>query len=403
MPSREILEKSVLLSMGVFDVIWEKYITDSLESCDILFPMNTDKHAQNHADNLSADGPFDFIAIGDMVIDAFIRLNEDSKAHIIEKDNGAKEIALPFGDKIQFEFAEEVVAVGNSANAAVSASRLGLRSGLVVNIGKDHDGQNCLAELERQNISTTFVKVHEGKKTNYHYVLWYKDERTILIKHELFDYTLPDIGEPKCIYLSSVSENALPFHDTLATYLEEKPEVKLVFQPGTFQMKWGTDALKRIYQRTDIFFCNLEEAERILNIKKDTLENNHSAAHIKSLLDGIRALGPKLPIITDGPNGAYTYPSDRESTLDYDRVIHLDIYPDIAPPYERTGAGDAFASTFSAAYLLGNTVEDALKWASINSMNVCQHVGAQKGLLKKEDIAAYLSKAPAGWDVKVIN
>ncbi len=382
--------------------------------------MNTDHNSQNPAENASLD----FVAIGDMVIDAFIRLNEDSKAHVIEKENGSKEIAMPFGDKIPFEFAEEVVAVGNSANAAVSAARLGLKAGLVVNIGQDRDGEKCLAQLNRENVSVEFVKSHEGKKTNYHYVLWYKDERTILIKHELFDYSLPDLsgstkqgGAPKCIYLSSVSENALPFHDILATYLEQNPSVKLVFQPGTFQMKWGTDALSRIYKRADMFFCNVEEAERILNTKSELIQKDHhdaagmpqnengapthSASFIKGLLDGLRALGPKLPIITDGPNGAYTYAS-KGNELNLDQVIHLGIYPDIAPPYERTGAGDAFASTFACAHLLGNSTADSLKWAAINSMNVCQHIGAQKGLLKKEDIAEYLAKAPAGWDVKIV-
>jgi ribokinase len=345
----------------------------------------------------------DFIAIGDMVIDAFIRLNDDSRVHVIDKDSGRKELAMPFGDKIPFEFAKEVVAVGNSANAAVSAARLGLSSGLVVNIGKDRDGEKCLAQLDREGVSTTFVKENDGKKTNYHYVLWYRDERTILIKHELFDYDLPDIGKPKCIYLSSVSENALPFHDSLATYLGENPDVKLVFQPGTYQMKWGTEALKRIYQRTDVFFCNVEEAERILNIKSEEEFANkahhgesklHDPSFIKRLLLGIRALGPKLPVITDGPNGSYA--------LDDESAVYLSIYPDIAPPYERTGAGDAFASTFTTAYLLGNSVNDCLKWGSINSMNVCQHVGAQEGLLKKEAVEKYLAKAPEGWDVEAI-
>lgn len=379
--------------------------------------MNTEQNNQEAANGTSLD----FIAIGDMVIDAFIRLNDDSKARVIDKENGGRELALPFGDKIPFEFAEEVVAVGNSANAAVAAARLGLSSGLVVNVGKDRDGEKCITQLNLENVSTAFVKEYEGKKTNYHYVLWYKDERTILIKHETFDYTLPDIGSgataPKCMYLSSISENALPYHDVLADYLEANPEVKLIFQPGTFQIKWGTDALKRIYKRTDVFFCNVEEAERILGTKQELINKdhmdaallppnpngapNHSAPFIKGLLDGLRALGPKLPIITDGPNGAYTYASD-EATLNFDKIIHLGIYPDIAPPYERTGAGDAFASTFSAAYLLGNSTATSLKWGSINSMNVCQHVGAQKGLLKRADIEGYLAKAPAGWDIQVL-
>lgn len=347
---------------------------------------------KNDPDSKNNSSP-EFIAIGDMVIDAFIRLDEKSKARIIESPEGKKEIALPFGDKIEFEFAEEIAAVGNSANASVSASRLGLSSGLVVNIGADHDGEKCIAQLKKDNVSTEYVKIHDGKKTNYHYVLWYKDERTILIKHEEYEYELPNIGIPKCIYLSSLSENALPFHTNIANYLEAHPEIKLIFQPGTFQMKWGTDALKRIYQRSDVFFCNTEEAERILKLdsKPKTPER------FKELLSGLKNLGPKLPVITDGPGGAYTYDS-----LNYENVIHIDIYPDIAPPYERTGAGDAFASTFSVAYTLGNPIGTCLKWGAINSMNVCQHVGAQAGLLTQQKLSEYLRNSPNGWDVKMI-
>lgn len=349
----------------------------------------------------------EFIAIGDMVIDAFIRLGDKSKARIIKNENGTKEIALPFGDKIEFDFAEEIAAVGNSANAAVSAARLGLSSGLVVNIGGDNDGKKCLVQMEKDGVTAEFVKVHADKKTNYHYVLWYQDERTILIKHEEYEYELPNIGKPKCIYLSSLSENALPFHTNIANYLEAHPEIKFIFQPGTFQMKWGTDSLKRIYQRTDVFFCNTEEAERILKLEAKP----KTPERLKELLDGLRALGPKLPVITDGPGGAYTYSSIKSAGptaggeiahLNYDQVIHLDIYPDIAPPYERTGAGDAFASTFSVAYTLGHDVSTCLKWGSINSMNVCQHVGAQAGLLSHEKIEEYLKNSPAGWDVKVV-
>jgi sugar/nucleoside kinase (ribokinase family) len=80
-----------------------------------------------------------------------------------------------------------------------------------------------------------------------------------------------------------------------------------------------------------------------------------------------------------------------------EKVVHLSAYPDEKPAYERTGAGDAFASTFSIAFALGGDVETALKWGSINSMSVCQYVGAQKGLLTREKIAEYLAKQPEGW------
>ena len=52
-------------------------------------------------------------------------------------------------------------------------------------------------------------------------------------------------------------------------YLNEHPEINLAFQPGTYQMKFGKSALAGIYKRANLFFCNKEEAQRILGMKED--------------------------------------------------------------------------------------------------------------------------------------
>jgi sugar/nucleoside kinase (ribokinase family) len=318
---------------------------------------------------------YDFVAIGDIVTDAFIQL-KDSSAHI-DIDRGAKEICMRFADKIPYEAVYEIPAVGNSANAAVAAARLGLSSALAANLGADQWGKDCLQALKEEGVGRKFMKVHKNKKTNYHYVLWYENDRTILVKHEEYEYALPNIGEPKWIYLSSLGGAAEKLHDDIAQYLAVHPNVKLAFQPGTFQMKLGKERLKEIYARTDLFFCNKEEAQRILGVDD---------ADIKNLLRGIRALGPKLVVITDGPDGAYV--------LDGETVLFMPPYPDPKPPFERTGAGDAFSATFTAALALGLSVPDALRWAPINSMSVVQFVGAREGLLSREKIENYLRTAP---------
>jgi sugar/nucleoside kinase (ribokinase family) len=114
---------------------------------------------------------YDFIAIGDTVVDAFIKLK---KAEILgEPDTPGYEIALPFGEKVPYEDVFVIPAVGNAANAAVSAARLGLNTALVTNLGDDRDGADCIATLQKNNVSTEFVKINPGQKTNYHYVLLY--------------------------------------------------------------------------------------------------------------------------------------------------------------------------------------------------------------------------------------
>jgi len=80
----------------------------------------------------------------------------------------------------------------------------------------------------------------------------------------------------------------------------------------------------------------------------------------------------------------------------------MPIYPDPKPPYERTGAGDAFSSTFASVLCMGLDIETALKWAPINAMGVVQEVGAQAGLLTQEKIKEYLAQAPADYQPKLI-
>ncbi|MCA9363837.1 carbohydrate kinase family protein, partial [Candidatus Kaiserbacteria bacterium] len=75
-------------------------------------------------------------------------------------------------------------------------------------------------------------------------------------------------------------------------------------------------------------------------------------------------------------------------------VWFMPMYPDPAPPVDRTGAGDSFSSTFTSAIAQGKDVATALSWGPINSMSVVQYIGAQKGLLSFEKLSQYLKKAP---------
>lgn len=326
---------------------------------------------------------YDFLGIGDITTDAFIKL-KDPAAHI-DIDKGSREICMHFADKIPYEDIFVVPAVGNAPNAAVAASRLGLRSALMTNIGDDKNGVECIEALQEEGVGTQFVTICKNHKTNYHYVLWFEDDRTILIKHENYDRKLYDFNEPKWVYLSSLGENSLPFHDEFEKHLNERPAIKLAFQPGTFQIKFGKGALSGIYKRSDVFFCNKEEAQRIL----ETDEND-----IKKLLKAIAELGPKIVVITDGVKGAYSY--------DGREILSMQLYPDPAPPLERTGAGDAFSSTFTSALALGKSVKEAMIWAPVNPMSVVQKIGARAGLLTRSELEELLKKAPADYEPKVL-
>ncbi|KKQ15044.1 MAG: Sugar kinase, ribokinase family [Candidatus Daviesbacteria bacterium GW2011_GWA1_36_8] len=162
--------------------------------------------------------------------------------------------------------------------------------------------------------------------------------------------------------------------------LKKFPETKLAFQPGTFQMKMGRETLAAVYARADIFFCNKEEAERILGLP--------TGQDIKLLLTQIKALGPKIAVITDDKRGCYAI--DEQGAM-----LHCPRYPDPKEPYEITGAGDALASTTVAALGLGQPLAEALRWGSANASAVLQEIGAQKGLLTRAQLEERLKNPPA--------
>jgi len=324
------------------------------------------------------------VCVGDVVMDAFIALEKASVHNHPDREH--LEICMPFADKIPYRSLQVVPAVGNASNVAVGASRLGINTAILTAIGNDYYGHQILDWYKKERVGTGLVKVNRGKPTNYHFVLNYGPERTILIKHEDYSYDDPShIGNAPWIYFSSIGEHTLAFHEKLAEYLTAHPNIKMAFNPGTFQLKFGPKKLKKIYERSYALFVNREEAELILGAKRDD---------ITELLCGLRKLGPKVVVITDGPLGAYA--------SDDDSCYFMPPYPDPRPPISRTGAGDAFSTGFLAGLIYGLSVPEALRWAPIESMHVVQYFGAQTGLLKKTDLLKFLKKAPKSYQPKFL-
>jgi ribokinase len=320
----------------------------------------------------------DVISIGDIVTDVFIKLLDDMAQEYTNEQG--RWLAMPFATKIPFDSALTVKGVGNAANAAVSFARLGLNTAFATNVGEDQIGRDMISELSKNKVDTRFVRINPNKQSNVHYVLRYQVERTILIWHEAYEYHWPHLRPdelPKWLYLSSVSRHAMGYHDQITDWLSAHPEVKMAFQPGTFQIEAGTERLAEIYRHCEVLIVNREEAVQITG---GDYNNYHD------LLDKMHQLGAKIAVITDGPAGAVA--------SDGNRVFSMPLYPDPEPPKERTGAGDAFASTFVAALIKGNTLEGALQWAPINSMSVVQQVGAQAGLLSEPELERLLANAP---------
>lgn len=333
------------------------------------------------------DNPYniDVIAVGDTVVDDFIRLDEH-EGRVEDNGKGNKWLSMPYGMKVPFQESTVIYGVGNAANAAVNFAKLGLNSAIVTNLGNDENGRKVIDSLQRKKVDTFLIKQQRGKKTNYHYVLWYKEDRTILINHEHYDYHWPHLLKseiPKWLYFSSIAENAVNMHDDIMEWLERYPDVKLAFQPGTYQIKFGAKRLKHVYRRSEVVVLNREEAVQVTG-------GNYDNPH--ELLDKMHELGPNTVLITDGPAGSYASNGSER--------YFMPIYPDVAPPVERTGCGDAYASTFIGALIKGYSLEGALQLAPITPASVVLYPGAQQGLLSTRDLKEWLEKAPKSYRSK---
>lgn len=319
----------------------------------------------------------DFLAVGDVVVDDFIRLKEAEVHCNINKEECT--ICMRFGDKVPFESSTKVYGVGNAGNAAIAATRLGLKTALIANIGKDQNGDLILDYYKKEGLDTTYITQHEDVPTNYHYVLWYGDERTILIKQNNYSRAWPkNVAPPKTLYYSSTGEHMGAYQDDIVSFAEKHPDMFFAFQPGVFDIKAGVDAMRRFYARANFFVCNKEESMRVLNSKEED---------VQKLAEGIHALGPKIVIITNGVDGTYS--------LADGNFVHTPMFPDPKPPLQRTGAGDAFASTTAAFLTMGMSLGDSIARGLVNSAYVVQQIGAQRGLLTKEEIEKHLAENSA--------
>ena len=322
------------------------------------------------------------LMIGDIFTDAFIQLNEEY-AKVETDESGAEWLKLPFGAKPPYERVDIVRSVGPSPNAAVSCARLGLDVSLMAWVGGDDVGKEAIKHLVSENIKVGSMVTEQDKATSYWYVLRHGSERTMLVKSEKYSYVWhdPDVV-PEWIYLAYIGEDSWHLHEDLLAYLQSHPEVKFVFQPATYHFEWGVEKLAGLYGRAHMVVMNREEAMQVTGKGHEDL---------KALAGALHELGPQIVVITDGSHGSYASHDGQ--------VYNMPNYPDPAPPVDRTGAGDAFASTITAGLALGKSIDEALVWAPVNSASVVQEIGAQRGLLRMDTLQEWLSKAPEDYTI----
>jgi len=323
----------------------------------------------------------DLLTIGDASLDAFIFPTESES--LCQLNDKECLICFTYGDKIPIKELEFSIG-GNAANNAVGTRRLGIKTAAILTLGDDEIGDSIVEKLIKEGVSTDFVFRLKKTRSNYSIAVNYSGERTIFTYKPDIEYKLPDIfPSVSWVYLTSMGDAFEPAYKKIADWVKSDKNIKLAFNPGSRQLRAGLEKIKNVLEVSYLVYINREEGEMLTGMKE-------TGGKEKELLVGLSRLGPKIPIVTDGVNGSFVY--------DGNKFYRAGVMP--VDAFQRTGAGDAYGSGCLSALIKGRPLEEALLWGTVNSASVIGYIGAQKGLLKEEEMPIWLERAKSS-DVKV--
>ncbi|MEK7573784.1 MAG: carbohydrate kinase family protein [Patescibacteria group bacterium] len=311
---------------------------------------------------------FDVIAVGNAKVDIFLQIHDTNKHFRLNPQT--KELCIKSGDKAAVDSASILIG-GNAANVSIGISRLGFKTAILAEIGSDEFADKIINTLNSEKVSEKFLKKTQSA-SSFSVIINYQRERTIFTEHleREHDFSFENLSA-KWIYLTSMGNK---WHDAYRKTVEfvKNNNIKLAFNPGTNQLSDGADALREILSSSEIVFLNKEEACLICGI-----EVSNEGSLIPHLLSQVKNRGPKKVVITDGGKGASMIDESGKLYFKEPRTVEI---------IERTGAGDAFASGFLSALIMGKDYDTAMNWGSENAASVVGQVGATAGLLRKENI-----------------
>jgi ribokinase len=315
---------------------------------------------------------FDVITIGSATVDHFA----DTDSELIRIDtryHHEELIAFPLGSKLLINELKTTVG-GGGTNSAVAFSHLGLKTASLGKIGDDAAGDFVLQLLKDENI--TYLGSREGQ-TGFSVILnSIQDDRSILAfkgaNDDLRTNEIPKL-DTKWIYLSSMMGES--WHTVVD--IVAGGNFNVAFNPSNYQAELGYKALSKLIDNVKILIMNREEACKLLSI-------DHREAHeFRQLLELLYELPPEIVVITDGKKGAVVY--------DGKCFYHGKPIPDLNI-LETTGAGDAFAATFTSAIIKGINTKTALNYAMTNAESVLQYKGAKEKLLHWDELISQAKK-----------
>lgn len=357
------------------------------------------------------------LTVGGATIDTIAIIDSDRIERVTMRNADTSFLLLEQGRKTE---ALEMSAHcgGGAVNAAVAMARLGLDVATIVKIGYDERAETLLDGLGKAGVSTRWVARDRGAPTGASVLIsshdrdaaifTFRGANTLLAPADLHD----DAFAVDLVYVANLSNESADCFPLIVERAKQHAALVAV-NPGIRQISARGGTLQSCLPMIDILAINRAEADRMVSgliarfgeggPSLELLPGERPPALVARGLAGggfemslsafIRALvslGTGTVVLTDGMSGAYAGSADE--------ILYC---PTLEAEVRGTaGAGDAFASTFSAVKALGWPAEDALRAAAINAASVVGHIDTQTGLLKREEIERRLATMAAALPIR---
>ncbi|MBN1544833.1 carbohydrate kinase family protein [Candidatus Woesearchaeota archaeon] len=307
-------------------------------------------------------GKYDVISVGSATVDCFVSVPFD----LDQIKHGSKSLINEI----------KLLTGGGGTNVAVGLSRLGLRTGIVCEVGDDLSAHIIKNELAKEGVDF-LVKQHSRHQTAYSVIieakgkdraiLTYKGASSFLHRDELPKHRL----RADWFYFGSLMGASFDTMKYLAGFAKRNG-ISIYFNPSSYMVKQGQGFLKGVISATDVIAMNKEEAQMLLKSRSKRTDE---------LLRGLHRLGPGICVITDGSRGVYVYDGKRFYSRRPRKVKAVDT----------TGAGDAFGTGFLAGLIMKkeSTAEKrilfAIDFGMADAASVVMYAGTKAGLLRRKE------------------
>ena len=258
---------------------------------------------------------------------------------------------------------------GSAANTIAGLARLGLKTGYIGKVAKDHEGKLLLKDFKREKVDISGIIIaptgRSGVATGYVDI---KGQRALYVDPgvndtlEFEEISLEYASQADFLHLTSfVGEKPFKAQKKL---VKELPKIQVSFDPGEIYARKGLSTLKTLFERSFVVFPNENEVRMLTG---------------KGLKEGSEILikkGAGIVAVKLGEKGCYVTDGHESHQVE----------PYNAKVVDTTGAGDAFCAGFLYGLSQGKDLYTCAKLGNFVASRCITETGARTGLPRLSEL-----------------